>query len=58
MGSLMPVVNMGDNIKDGKHKPVKRKHTFCNFHPAQWALSLPSNLQIPAWHREAQVEGH
>lgn len=32
MGSLTSVVNMGDNIKDGKHKPVKRKHTFCNFH--------------------------
>ena len=27
----MSVVNMGDNIKDGQHKPVKRKHTFCNF---------------------------
>ena len=31
MGSLMSVVNMGGNIKDGKHKPVKRKRTFCNF---------------------------
>ena len=57
MGSLMSVVNVGD-IKDGKHKPVKRKRTFCNFHQAQWASSFPSNLQIPGWHREAQVEGH
>ena len=31
MGSLISVVNMGDNIKDGKHKPVKRKQTFCGF---------------------------
>ena len=31
MGSLMSVVNMGNNIKDGKHKPVKRKRTFCNY---------------------------
>ena len=31
MGSLMSVVNKGDNIKDGKHKKVKRKRTFCNF---------------------------
>ena len=27
----MSVVNKGDNIKDGKHKTVKRKRTFCNF---------------------------
>ena len=31
VGSLMSVVNMGDNIKDGKHKSVKRKRTFCDF---------------------------
>lgn len=31
MGSLMSFVSMSDNIKDGHHKPVKRKHTFCNY---------------------------
>jgi len=31
LGSLTSVVNTADNIKDGKHKPVKRKRTFCNF---------------------------
>ena len=31
MGSLCSVVNMGDNVKDGKHKPVKRKHIFSSF---------------------------
>lgn len=31
MGSLMSVVNKGNDIKDGKHKPVKRKRTLCNF---------------------------
>lgn len=31
MGSLMSIVNMGESIKDGKHKPVRRKRTFCNF---------------------------
>lgn len=32
MGSLMSVVNTANSIKDGRHKSVKRKRTFCNFH--------------------------
>ena len=28
----MSVVNRNDNIKDGTHKPVKRKRTFISFH--------------------------
>ena len=53
MGSLMSVVNKGDNIKDGKHKTVKRKHTFCNFQH-----NGDQVCQVTTRHWEAQVEGH
>ena len=31
LGSLMSIINTGNNIKDGAHKPVKRKRTFLSF---------------------------
>jgi len=31
MGSIMRTVNVGDNIHDGRHKPVKQKRIATNF---------------------------
>ena len=31
LGSLMSIINTDSNIKDGAHKPVKRKRTFLSF---------------------------